>query len=109
MIKTQPQKLILHRGFRAMKKSSSSSLGIAIHEEMKDLKVQKGFLLPVSGRSCFAGKGLKAVFALISSDKGSGVFDEIEAFFNGNVGFAMRTIHEERGFAKFMKMPRGRF
>jgi hypothetical protein len=74
---------------------------------MKDLKVQEGFLLPVSGGSCFAGKGLRAVLALISSDKGSGVFDEIEAFFNGEVRFAVRAIHEERGFAKPLILPRG--
>jgi len=34
------------------------------------------------------------------------VFDEIEAFFNGDVGFAMRAIHEERGFAKPLILPR---
>jgi hypothetical protein len=54
---------MFNRGFRAVKKSSSSSLSYTIHEKMKDLKIEKGLFLPVSGRSCFTGEGFKAALA----------------------------------------------
>jgi len=34
------------------------------------------------------------------------VFDEIEAFFNGDVGFAIRAIHEEKSPAKPLILPK---